>query len=553
MMEKIWLHRYQQQVPAEINVDVYPSLNALFKEACQKFHALPALSFFQHTISYRQWAELSQSLAAYLQQQFGLKKGAKIALMLPNCPQYMIAIFAVLQAGLVVTNINPLYTAPEFIQQANHSEAEALIILRNYLPNIVHVIKETKIKQVISTHLGDMLTWLQSWLVNASAWWVIKNQQQKDKTVLAIDFLQALKIGRNLRLKPVAVGKEDLAFLQYSGGTTGIPKGAMLSHGNMLANIEQLITWVRPVLKEGQESFITALPLYHIFSLMVNGLMCLRLGGKNCLIADARNLKQVIQLLETSQFSVLLGVNTLFKALLSQTAFLKLDFSSLKVALGGGAPLPAQLKSHWKQVTGKLLLEGYGLTEASPVVCAPPWDLVVAGDHVGLPLPDTDIRLCDDKQQEVALGEVGELWVKGPQVIKSYWMQPAEVKNARTADGWLLTGDLARIDSQGFVFIVGRKKELILVSGFNVYPEEIENLLQQHPKVKEVAVIGVRSEKTGEAIKAFVVGKDKSLSAEELLSYCRRALTGYKLPHQIVFLNKLPKSALGKVLKKDLH
>jgi long-chain acyl-CoA synthetase len=249
----------------------------------------------------------------------------------------------------------------------------------------------------------------------------------------------------------------------------------------------------------------------------------------------------------------LLGVNTLFKALLNQAAFSRLDFSSLKIALGGGAPLQAQLKSHWKQVTGKLLLEGYGLTEASPVVCAPPWDLVVAGDHVGLPLPSTDIRLCDDNHQEVALGEVGELWVKGPQVMKAYWMQPAEIKNALTADQWLLTGDLARIDRQGFVFIVGRKKELILVSGFNVYPEEIENIIQQNPKVKEVAVIGVASEKTGEAIKAFVVRKDKRLSAEELLSYCRRALTGYKLPHQIIFLNKLPKSALGKILKKDLH
>lgn len=552
-MEKIWLSRYQQQVPAEINPDIYPSLNALFKEACQKFHALPALSFFQQTISYRQWAELSESLAAYLQKQLVLKKGTKVALMLPNCPQYMIAIFAVLQAGLVVTNINPLYTAPEFIQQINHSEAEALIILTNYLPNIAHVIQETKIKHVISTRLGDMLTRPQSWLINCSAWWLIKNQQQKDKTVLPIDFLQALKTGRNLTLKPVAVAKEDLAFLQYTGGTSGVPKGAMLSHRNMLANSEQLITWARPILKEGQESFITALPLYHIFSLTVNGLMCVRLGGKNCLIADARNIKQLIQVLETTQFSVLLGVNTLFKALLKQANFLKLDFSGLKIALGGGAPLQARVKMAWKQVTGKLLLEGYGLTEASPVVCAPPWDLVVAGDHVGLPLPSTDIRLCDDKGREVALGEVGELWVKGPQVTKAYWMQAAEIERALTADQWLLTGDLARIDSQGFVFIVGRKKELILVSGFNVYPEEIENIIQQNPKVKEVAVIGVPSEKTGEAIKAFVVRKDKRLSTEELLNYCSHALTGYKLPQQIIFLNKLPKSALGKILKKDLQ
>jgi long-chain acyl-CoA synthetase len=552
MMEKIWLNRYQQQVPAEINPDVYQSLDRLFADACKKFSSLPALSFFQKTISYEQWADLSCCLATYLQQQLKLSKGTKVALMLPNCPQYMISIFAVLQAGLVVTNVNPFYTVPEFTQQIDHSQAEVLIILSNFLPNIIHTLQNTPIKYVITTHLGDMLARPRSWLINISAWWTIKSQKQKNAAIHPIDFLAALKIGQSLTLSSVAIKREDLAFLQYTGGTTGVPKGAMLTHRNMLANIEQLTAWVRPILHEGQESFITALPLYHIFSLMVNGLMCVRLGAKNCLIPDARNINQLIRVLASTPFSTLLGVNTLFKALLRHKKFTKLDFTSLKIALGGGAPIESTVKVCWKQITGKLLLEGYGLTEASPVVCAPPWDLVVAGDHVGLPLPSTDIRLCDDKKNEVGMGEVGELCVKGPQVMQDYWMQD-EVEYALTSDGWLLTGDLARMDHQGFLFIVGRKKELILVSGFNVYPEEVEQIIQQNPKVKEVAVIGVPSEKTGEAIKAFVVKKDQSLTAEELLNYCRVALTGYKLPHEITFLNYLPKSALGKILKKYLH
>lgn len=553
MMEKIWLNRYQQQVPAEINPDIYQSLNRLFTDACEKFHSLPALDFFQQTISYGQWANLSCCLAAYLQQQLKLNKGARVALMLPNCPQYMISIFAVLQAGLVVTNVNPFYTLPEFIQQVDHSQAETLIILRNFLPNVIQSLKKTRIKYVITTHLGDMLTWPRSWVVNVSADWLIKNQKQKNRAVDPIDFLAAINMGRKLTLSTVAIQRDDLAFLQYTGGTTGVPKGAMLTHRNMLANIEQLTTWVRPILCEGQETFITALPLYHIFSLMVNGLMCARLGGKNCLIPDARNIKQLIQVLANTSFSTLLGVNTLFKALLKHRAFTKLDFTHLKITLGGGAPIQSTVKICWKQITGKLLLEGYGLTESSPVVCAPPWDLVVAGDHVGLPLPSTDVRLCDDQNNEVKIGEIGELCVKGPQIMQNYWMQAADTEYALTPDGWLLTGDLARIDHQGFLFIVGRKKELILVSGFNVYPEEVEHVIQQHPKVKEVAVIGIPSDKTGEAIKAFVVRADERLTAEELLKYCRVALTAYKLPQEITFLNHLPKSVLGKILKKDLY
>ncbi len=552
-MKKISLNRYQQQVPAEINPDIYPSLSALFEESCKKFKKLPALSFFNTSISYQKWAKLSESFAAYLQKGLGLKKGDKVAIMLPNCPQYMISVFGILRAGLTVVNVNPLYTTPELLQQIKHSQAKAIIILSGFLITVSGVLKETHIQHIVSSNLGDLLPWPRSWIAN----WFTRRllRRNKEQTVvhfLPIKFSEALKQGDHLCLAPLLLQEEDVAFLQYTGGTTGGPKAAMLTHRNMLANIEQLTVWVRPILQAGSETMIAALPLYHIFSLMVNGLMGLRLGANNVLIPDARDIKQLIRVLNKGRFSVLLGVNTLFKALLKQAEFLQLDFSSLKIALGGGAPLQTSVKEHWKQVTGKLLLEGYGLTEASPVVCAPPWDLIVSGNHVGLPLPSTDIRLQDDQGFEVALGEVGELSVKGPQVMKAYWTQVGENVTAFDKSGWLLTGDLARLDQQGFVFIVGRKKELILVSGFNVYPTEIETVIQKHSKVREVAVIGMPSETTGEAIKAFVVPLDNTLNEKELLDYCRQYLTGYKLPAKIVFLSRLPKSSLGKILKKNL-
>lgn len=550
-MEKIWLNRYQQ-IPAEINLQAYHSLNQ-FAQACRKFSSQPALSFFQQTINYQQWADLSHHLSAFLQQQLKLNKGTRIALMLPNCPQYMISIFGALQAGLTIISVNPFYTPFELTRQINHSRAEVFIVLSHLFENIRDAIKNTSIDYVITTRLGDLLTWPKSWIVNTSAWWLMKHQKQHYKATYVIDFLTALKIGQHLTVSPISIQQDDLAFLQYTGGTTGLPKAAMLTHGNLLANIQQLSAWVRSFLKEGKETFITTLPLYHIFSLMVNGLICVHLGGNNCLVPNARNIKQLIQVLSNTSFRILLGVNTLFKALLKQSAFKNLDFTHLKIALGGGAPIQSSVKIAWKEITGKLLLEGYGLTEASPVVCAPPWDLAVAGNHVGLPLPSTDIRLCDDQKNEVPLGKVGELWVRGPQVIKYYWEQTGKVENALTSNGWLLTGDLACMDHQGFVFIRGRKKELILVSGFNVYPEEVEQVIQQNPKVKEVAVIGIPSDKTGEAIKAYVVKKDQSLTTNDVLKNCRLTLTDYKLSSEIVFLNRLPKSTLGKILKKDLR
>jgi long-chain acyl-CoA synthetase len=551
MMEKIWLKRYQQGVPAEINPDIYPSLDKLFDEACKKFKKRPALTFFNTTLSYQKWGKLSKYLAAYL-QHLGLKKETRVALMLPNCPQYMVALFGTLKAGLTVVNVNPFYTEFELLQQLQHAQVTAIVCLANFLPSLANILKKTQVQYVISTQLGDLLPRPLSWLINRFAQRLIKNKLNKKIHFLPINFLKLIRQGSVLDLEAVSIKSEDIAFLQYTGGTTGNLKAAMLTHRNMLANIEQLYAWGKPILQEGEEVLITALPLYHIFSLMVNGLMAVRFGGNNVLIPDARNIMQLIRALSRQRFSILLGVNTLFKALLAQKRFAHLDFSSLKIALGGGAHLQPAVKRRWKQITGKLLFEGYGLTEASPVACAPPWDLTVSKNSVGLPLPSTDIRLQDEQGNEVALGEVGELCIKGPQVMKAYWTQHTEQVSAFNSTGWLLTGDLARLDPQGFVFIVGRKKELILVSGFNVYPVEIEMVIHKHPKVAEVAVIGVPSEVTGEAIKAFVVRKDNSLTGKELLHYCRHYLTAYKQPTQIVFVDDLPKSNVGKILKQNL-
>ena len=550
-MEKVWLNSYQPNVPTEINLNRYDSLNSLFAEACQKFNHLPALSFYNVAFSYRTWYGWSLQLAVYLQKKLHLQKGDKVGLMLPNCPQFMVAMFAVLQAGLTIININPLYSSRELVQQIKHSEATAIIGLKDFLVNFQPYLKQTNIKHVISCRFGDLLPWPKSWLVNTLVYLKGKNKK-KASFPSNINFLNILKAELDTHLSPVNIQIEDIAILQYTGGTSGSPKAAMLTHRNLLANTEQLTAWVRPVLREGQETMITMLPLYHIFSLTVNGLMGLRLGAKNVLVPDARKTRQLITLLNKERFSVLLGVNTLFKSLLLQNEFKNLDFSSLKIALGGGAPIQEKVKQHWKEVTGKLLLEGYGLTEASPVVCAPPWDLTEVGKHVGLPLPSTDVCVRDKKGKVVALGQVGELCVKGPQVMRSYWRGCGDVTMGLDDNGWLLTGDLVYINKQGFVFIVGRKKELILVSGFNVYPAEVESVIQSHAKVSETAVLGRPSEKTGECIEAFVVRNDSTLTKWALLAYCHRYLASYKVPTYITFINQLPKSSLGKILKKKL-
>lgn len=551
-VEKIWLKHYQNGVPAEIQLDTYTSLADLFLKSCEKFGNKPAYENFGSQLTYQELLQCSRAFATFLQQALKLKKGERVALMMPNTLQYPVALFGVLLAGLVAVNVNPLYTVDEFIREMNDAKPAAIVVLANYAHTVQAALPKLTIQHFIVSELGDLLTWLKSCLLNLTVKyfkrlipaWSLPNY---------VSFKKSLKIGKRLTLQPLKLQHDDLAFLQYTGGTTGIPKGAMLTHGNLLANIEQIVAWMRPILIEGQEVVITALPLYHVFALTLSCLAFLRFGALCVLITDPRNIPQLVKTLAKTPFTILPGVNTLFNGLLNNTDFAKLDFSRLKIALGGGAAVQTAVAERWRQVTGKVLLEGYGLTEASPVVCADPLDLTASNNSIGLPLPSTEISLRDQQNNVVAVGEEGELCVKGPQVMQGYWQNAAETQRVFTPDGWLRTGDVARIDEQGFVYIVDRIKDVILVSGFNVFPNEIEAVLVMHPGVFEAAVIGVSDPNSGEVVKAFVVKKDPALTEATLRAYARQHLTGYKMPRQIVFCDSLPKSPVGKVLRKNLR
>lgn len=552
-MDKIWLKHYQAGVPAQINPDAYPSLNALFEECCARFADKKALSNFGVHLHYRELASLSSLFAAFLQQKLGLKKGDRFAIMLPNSLQYFIALFGALRAGLIVVNVNPLYTSFELAHQVTDAGADSIIVMANFAHTVQEALQlKTPLKNIIVTELGDLFPWPKRWLVN----FVVKNIRKaipKWSIPNATSFRHAMSCARKLSFKPVSLNGNDIAFFQYTGGTTGVPKAAMLSHRNLIANIEQIKAWGKPLLAEGEEIVITPLPLYHIFSLTANALAMFPFGVFNILITNPKDIPSFVKVLKKVPFTLITGVNTLFDALLHNPDFIKLDFSHLKIALGGGTAIQKSVADHWQQVTGKMLYEGYGLTEASPVVCVMPFNLKVQNGSIGLPIPSTDILLRDASGKEVPLGESGELCVKGPQVMQSYWNQPAETNKAFSPDGWLLTGDIARLDEQGFVYLIDRKKDLILVSGFNVYPNEIEDTLKSHPGVQEAAVVGIPDQKTGEAIVAFIVRDDPALTAEELIKFCREHLTGYKIPHQIEFRDTLPKSPVGKVLRRALR
>lgn len=551
-MEKIWLKQYQQGVPAEIDPDVYFSIADLFTKSCKKYAERPAFRNFDHQITYAELLRESEAFAAYLQRKLDLKKGDRIAIMLPNTLQYPIALFGAFLAGLVVVNINPLYTAPELIHQINDSGAETIVVLTNFAHVVQKAAPHTALKNIIITGMGDLLPWPKSLLVNLVVKYVKKlvpNWTFKK----AISFKKILSEGKELRLNPVAINGEDIAFLQYTGGTTGVAKGAMLTHRNIIANVQQVVAWVKPNLVEGNEIIVTPLPLYHIFSLTANCLSFVCYGAMNLLITNPRDIPSFIGDLKKVPFTALTGVNTLFNALLNNADFAKLNFKTLKIALGGGAAVQKTVAEHWHEVTGKILYEGYGLTETSPVVTVIPLNYPHYNGSIGLPIPSTDISIRNDKGEEVSLGEVGELCVKGPQVMKGYWKNPDETRKILTEDGWLLTGDIARVDPEGFVYLVDRKKDIILVSGFNVYPNEIEGVLASHPAVLEVAVIGVPDPISGEAVKAFVVRKDEAVTSEELRAYCRERLTGYKIPKTIEFRETLPKSPIGKVLRRLLR
>jgi long-chain acyl-CoA synthetase len=552
-MEKIWLQRYPQGVPAEIDPDASDTLVEIFDQSCSKFRDRPAFSNMGRTLSYAEIDSHTRDFAAFLQQDLGLEKGDAVGIMMPNLLQYPIALFGILRAGLVVVNVNPMYTAQELQHQLKDAGAKSIVVLSNFAKVLQSVLSDTDIKHVITTDVGDMLGFPKALLVNFVVRHVKKMVPAYDLPA-AIPFKEALSRGGKLTLKTPAISGEDLAFLQYTGGTTGVAKGAMLTHHSMSANVEQVARWVAPALQEGEEIAITALPLYHVFCLTANCLSFFKLGGLGVLITDPRDIPGFIKELSKWRFTAISGVNTLFNALANNPEFAKLDFSHMRLSVGGGMATQEAVAERWKSVTGVHILEGYGLTEASPVVCANPVDIDGYTGSIGLPIPSTEISLRDDQEKEVALGESGELCVKGPQVMKGYWKRPDETANVMTQDGWLKTGDIAIIDENGFCRIVDRKKDMILVSGFNVFPNEVENVVASCPGVLEVACIGVSDEKSGETVKLFIVPTaDSKLSVDEVKAYCRENLTGYKRPHQIEFRKELPKSNVGKILRRELR
>lgn len=550
-LNKVWLKRYPSDVPAEIDADRYTSLIDLFEQAVERYADKPAFENMGQQLTFRQLELQSRAFAAYLQQGLKLKKGDRVALMMPNLLQYPVALFGVLRAGMVVVNVNPLYTPRELKHQLNDSGASAIVIVSNFAHTLEKVVTETAVKHVILTRMGDELAAVKATLVNFVVKYV-KRLVPKYDLPGAIAFRALLQQGERMRYQRPEILNDDLAFLQYTGGTTGVAKGAMLTHRNMQANLEQTKATYGPLLRDGQERVVTALPLYHIFALTVNALLFLELGGHNLLITNPRDIPGFIKALSKFPFTAITGVNTLFNALLNEPQFHKLDFSTLRLSAGGGMAVQKAVAERWEKLTGHYLLEGYGLTECSPLVSVNPYNIASHTGSIGLPVPSTEIRVVDEQGDDVPEGEPGELCIRGPQVMSGYWQRPAETEEV-LKNGWLRSGDIVTVDQEGFIRIVDRKKDMILVSGFNVYPNEIEDVLMQHPKVREAAAISVPSDLSGEAVKVCVVKKDPTLTKEELLDHCRRQLTGYKVPKIIEFRDDLPKTNVGKILRRELR
>jgi long-chain acyl-CoA synthetase len=549
-MERIWLKSYPAGVPADIRYDQYKSVGDLFERSVRQYAARPAFHSMGKTMSFAELDRRSRDFGAWLQSK-GLAKGARIAIMMPNCLQYPVAAFGALRAGYTVANVNPLYTARELEHQLKDSGAEAIVILENFARTLEEVRARTPVKHVVVAALGDMLG-VKGLIVN----FVVRNVK---KMVPAFHLPGArrwngvLAEGAGKDLKPFETGHEDIAFLQYTGGTTGVAKGAVLLHRNILANIEQAAAWLLPGLKGEAAVIITALPLYHIFSLTVNCLLMAKIGGLNILITNPRDIPGFVKELGRHKYNIITGVNTLFNAFLNNPDFHKLDFSALRICVGGAMAVQKAVAERWKQVTGRTLLEGYGLTETSPCATMNPLDLAAYNGSIGVPLPSTDVVLRDDDRKDVPLGQPGEICIRGPQVMQGYWQRPDETAKVLDAGGWLYTGDIGTMDEQGFVRIVDRKKDMILVSGFNVYPNEVEQVLAMHPGVLEAAAIGVPDPHSGEVVKVFVVKKDPSLTEAQILDHCKDQLTGYKRPKYVEFRAELPKTNVGKILRRALR
>jgi long-chain acyl-CoA synthetase len=551
-MDKPWLAQYPTGVPTEIDMRRFTSLVDLLSDSCKRFADLPAYRSMGVTMTYRELDEASHALAAWLQEAAGLQRGDRVAIMMPNVLQYPVALFGVLRAGMVVVNVNPLYTPRELKHQLKDADVRAIVVLENFAHTLEQVIGETSVRTVITTEIGDMFPTLKRLLTNA----VVKHVK---KLVPAwrlpgsVRWRDALAAGRSRRLDAVQLGHDDLAFLQYTGGTTGVAKGAQLSHGNMVANVLQVGAWMSPNLKEGKEALILPLPMYHVFAL-TGALSFLSQGAQAVLVANPRDMADFLKVLGSAPFSAIIGVNTLFRAMLDAPGFAAIDLRPLKLAVAGGMAVQQVVAQRWKERAGVPLVEGYGLTETSPVAIANPVTIQEWSGQIGVPVPSTEAAVLDDDGGPIALGEVGEICLRGPQVMKGYWNLPEETAKVFTPNGWLRTGDMGVMDERGSIRITDRKKDMIVVSGFKVFPNEIEDVLALHPDVLESAAIGVRDERSGEAVKVVVVPSAPTLTEVEVLAHCKRHLTAYKVPRIVEFRSEpLPKSNIGKILRRELR
>ena len=555
-MQKIWLKHYPDGIAAEIDPSAVGTLRDVIDNSCRHFAEHTAFSNLGTKLSYRQMADLSSDLAAWLQQCARLQKGDRIALMMPNVLQYPLLLYTALRAGFAVVNVNPMYTADELAFQLRDASPRAIVVLENFAHTLEQVLpglqQEGLLETIIVTRIGDLLGPFKGRLVNLAVKYLRKGVPPFSLDG-AIALPAALADGRQRQFDPPPLAPEDTACLQYTGGTTGVAKGAVLSHANLAANVAQLSQWLSIVSRPGEEVVVTALPIYHIFSLTANILLFGQLGSHNLLITDPRDMKSFVRELGRQPFTAITGVNTLFNALLHARGFAQLDFSRLHMTLGGGMAVQATVAEHWQQVTGSTLIQAYGLTETSPGVCINPMNAREFSRTVGPPLPSTEVSIRDATGQQLPIGEDGELWIRGPQVMREYWQQPKETARVRDRDGWLHSGDIAHLDAQGRVTLVDRQKDLILVSGFNVYPNEVEEIASRHPAVREVAAISVPHPKSGEAVKLFVVPEHDDVDADSIIAWCKQHLARYKVPHQIEFRDSLPKTNVGKILRRGLR
>lgn len=551
-MDRVWLKQYPQGIPADVDVKAYASLKDIFEKSCARFADLPAYGNMDHSITYRELDAASRAFGAYLQKVAGLKKGDRVAIMLPNLLQYPVALFGALRAGFTVVNVNPLYTPRELEHQLRDSGASVIVVLENFAHVLQQVLGKTPIRTVVTTQIGDLFPAVKRLLVN----FVVKHVKKMVpawNVPGAVAFNDALAAGRAQTLDDVTLTREDLAFLQYTGGTTGVAKGAMLTHGNMVANLQQVHAWIARDLLDGKETAVIPLPLYHVFALTVN-LVLMKIGAHTILVTNPRDLPTFIATLKKTPFTVIIGVNTLYNALLNAPAFAEVKVRQLKVAAAGGMAVQRAVAQRWKAATGVPLVEGYGLTETAPIAICNPLNIEEWTGNIGVPIPSTEAAVLDDQGKPLPVGEVGEICIRGPQVMKGYWNRPDETAKVFTADGWFRTGDMGFMDANGSFKITDRKKDMIIVSGFKVFPNEVEDVVMLHPGVLEVAAIGERDERSGEAVKIIVVRKDPALSAEALLEHCKQHLTGYKVPKLVEFrAEPLPKTNIGKILRRELR